>query len=271
MLKFAVIYSKKDEAGMNIAQELKNHFLPQIQIIATNKEIIYLEQIDEKEEKLRNIDFIIFASKHASKNPSKTFSLHAPGNFRNADYGGKVGKLCKTSALALKYLFQRLNENAKNMPDYQVTLEATHHGPLIEKPCLFIEIGSTITEWQNKEAGEVIAKTIADFQEFEKWKNEIKNKDIKIAIGIGGPHYCPNFNKIQLSQDSKIAISHILPEYILPVNKSMLHESIEKTIEHTNMIIIDWKGCGKSEERQKIVESIEDLDIPYQRIENITK
>lgn len=268
-MKFAIVYSKKDEAGVNIAQELKNHFLPQAQIIPVNKETIYLEQIDEKEEKLRNIDFLIFASKHASKNPSKTFSIHAPGNFRNADYGGKSGKLCKTSALAIKYLFQKLNENAKALPEYQVTLEATHHGPLIEKPCLFIEIGSTIEEWQDKAAGEIIAKTIADFQEFEKWKNE--NKDIKVAIGIGGPHYCPNLNKIQLSSDSKIAISHILAEYNLPANECMLHEAIEKTSEHTDLILIDWKGCGNSEERQKMIDSIEDLDIPYEKTENINK
>ena len=34
------------------------------------------------------------------------------------------------------------------MAKYKLTLECTHHGPLIEKPCVFIEIGSTETEWE---------------------------------------------------------------------------------------------------------------------------
>jgi D-aminoacyl-tRNA deacylase len=271
MLKFAVIYSKKDLAGINVAQCLKEHFLPQMQILEVAKETIYMEEIDQKEEKLKNLDFIIFATKHQSKVHNKTLSIHAPGNYRNADFGGKQGKLSKTSALAIKYLFEKLNENAKVIPQYQVTLESTHHGPLIEKPCLFIEIGSSQEEWIDKKAGEVIAKTIADFQNFENWKNQEANKNIKIAIGIGGPHYCPNFNKIQLSQSCKIAISHIIAEYNLPINEAMLEESIEKTKEHVNLILVDWKGLGNSESRQKTIEIIEKIGIEHERTERLEK
>ena len=39
-------------------------------------------------------------------------------------------------------------------------MEATHHGPLIDKPCVFIEIGSSETDYTNRRAGFIIAKTI---------------------------------------------------------------------------------------------------------------
>jgi len=267
-MNFIILYSKKDIAGINIANELKKHYLPQIPLLELSKDSIYSEDID-KDERLRNTNFIIFATRHKSEKGGKTLSLHAPGNWRNADFGGKPGKICPTFPLVLKFLFQKLNENAiKEASDYPVTLECTHHGPLIEKPCCFIELGSSEEQWNDKKAAGIIAKTIADLQGFEKWVEENK-KQTKIAIGVGGPHYCPNFNKIQLSQTSEIAIGHIIPEYCLPLNESMIKEAIEKTKDHVDLIILDWKGCGKSEERQKITELLAKTGIETKRTNNV--
>jgi D-aminoacyl-tRNA deacylase len=268
-MKFAVIYSKKDEAGTNIANHLREHFLPQMQLIEVAKESIFNENIDESEE-LKSTDFIIFATKHQSKEQVPSLSLHAPGNWRNADFGGKPGKISKTSSLMMKFLFQKLEENAKN-ENYQhkITLECTHHGPLLNtKPCCFIELGSSIEGWNDKQGARIVAKTIADFQNFEKWKSE--NKNIKSTIGIGGPHYCPNFNKIQLNNHS-IAIGHIIPEYSFPITETMLKESIEKTQEHLDIILVDWKGCGNSESRQQIIKIIESLGLEHERTERMEK
>jgi len=261
---------------MNIAKELKNHFIPQIPVIELNKESIFSDSIDEIEE-LKNSDFIIFATKHQSKQGTKSLSIHAPGNWRNADFGGKQGKLCKTSALVLKFLFEKMQEhkNQARLEDYELTMECTHHGPfLANKPCLFIEIGSNEEGWKNPEAAQVIAKTLEELQNFDAWKqkqeNNGKNK-IKSVIAIGGPHYCPNFNKIQLSIKSKIAIGHIIPEYNLPLTESMLKEAIEKTQENTNTILLDWKGAGNSESRQKILDLCNKLGLEVIRTDQIEK
>jgi len=269
-MNFTILYSKKDIAGINIAEELKKYYLPQIPVIELEKDSIFSEGID-KDERLKNTNFIIFATRHKSKKGGRTLSIHAPGNWRSADFGGKPGKICSTSALVIKFLFQRLNENAEKAgSDYPATLECTHHGPLIEKPCCFIELGSSEEQWKDKKTAAIIAKTISDLQNFEEWKEENK-KQIKIAVGIGGRHYCLNFNKIQMSQTSNIAISHIIPEYCLPLNESMLKEAIEKTKEQIDMFLLDWKGCGKSEERQKVVELLDKLRIEYIRTEKVEK
>lgn len=251
-MKFAVVASKKDIAGMNIASFVKS--LPKYFF---DDEIIFAEQEDEFWKNVKE-DFIIFASKHQGKTP-KMLSVHAPGNWRKNDYGGVEGKVCLTSASALKAFFQNLN---KNIPQgWQATMECTHHGPLIDKPCLFIEIGSSKDDWPDKTAAETVAKAIEDSV------NEIK--DFETLIAIGGPHYCPTFNKIQLQ--SKFAISHVIPEYALPLTREMLQEAIKKTSEKVSAVVLDWKGIGKSEQRQEIIKIIEELGLKHFRTNEIEK
>jgi D-aminoacyl-tRNA deacylase len=200
-MRFAIAYYKKDLAGLNIINQLKKlAFAPQFPIIELKKDSIFSEDLNEKNyTQLKNIDFIIFATKHKSEKEFPSLTIHAPGNWRSADFGGQIGKICKTSALILKYLFQNLNklaeqsklasasskknENSNLDKNYNITLEATHHGPLINYPCLFIEIGSSEKQWNDENAGRIIAKTILSLQNF----NPV-NKKYLPAIGIGGPH-----------------------------------------------------------------------------------
>ncbi len=263
-MRFAIVYSKKDTAGMNIVARIRElGFLPHVPIIDLKKETIHEDSL-EKHPWIKNMDFVVFASKHKSEKGNPSLSLHAPGNWRGADFGGKEGKIAPTSAFVLKYLFQRLNENHKNsgLEGYEVTLEVTHHGPTIKKPCCFIELGSSEEQWQDKKAAKIVAQTIIDLQNYNPG-NWIP------CIGLGGPHYCPNFNKIQLN--SEYAVSHIIPQYVLPLTETMLKEAEEKTQELVKYILIDWKGCGKSEERGKYLEVIKRFGMPIKRTNEIEK
>ena len=217
-------------------------------------------------EKISKYDFVIFASKHQSSEKIKALSIHAPGNWKKNEFGGKSETICPTSAQFLKQTFETLNKNAKEhyLTDYQVTLECTHHGPLIQKPCIFIEIGSTETEWKDRRAGFVIAKTIRDIiQNFK------ENPYNEIAIGIGGPHYCPNFNKIQLN--SNFAVSHIIPSYALPLTEEMVKQAIEKTQEEIDFVLLDWKGLGNAEERERVIKILDKNHLNYKKTGEIKK
>ena len=272
--KYLIIASKKDKAGINITTALsqfrKNPIFsgiseePNFDFYLVEGETIFNESLDK--DKIEKYDFVIFASKHASKKGGKTLSVHAPGNWRVAEMGGISGKVCKSSAFFQKQLFENLEKNAKEnlLNNYQVTLECTHHGPLIEKPCVYIEIGATETEWNDRRAAFAVAQTIRDTI-----KNFKPNQYNEIAIGIGGPHYCPNFNEIQIK--SNYAISHIIPEYALPISEEMVKEAIEKTEEEVDLAILDWKGLSKSEERQKIKEILDKLYIRYKRTSEVKK
>jgi D-aminoacyl-tRNA deacylase len=271
-MRFAIAYSRLNSAGINIVEEFKKlAYAPQFPIIELDKETLYSDNLNPKHySELQNIDFIIFASTHRSEKGNPSLSLHAPGNWRNADLGGHPGKVCSTSAYVLKYLFQELNknysENKQNLTEeYNITLEVTHHGPLIDLPCCFIELGSSEKQWNDKEAAKIIAKTILSLQNYPNTHID----DWQAVIGIGGPHYAPNFNKIQLN--SKYAIGHIIPEYNLPLTESMLKEAEEKTIETIKEILIDWKGCGKSEQRQEMMNIIEKMGFKYKRTNSVEK
>jgi D-aminoacyl-tRNA deacylase len=271
--KYLIIASKKDKAGVNIITQLsqfrKSPIIsswgnkPNFDFYLIEEGIIYTENLNL--EKINQYDFIIFASKHKSEKGEKTLSVHSPGNFRTADLGGQPEKVCPSSALFNKFLFTKLEENAKKAEvDYKVTLECTHHGPLISKPCVFIEIGSTEMEWMDRRAGFVLAKTIHEaIEEFQ------ENKYKEIAIGIGGPHYCPSFNKLQL--ESNVAISHIIPQYVMPISDKFILEAIKKTLEPVDFVVLDWKGLGKSEQRDKVVDILEENYIQWKKTSDITR
>ena len=260
--KFLIVASKMDKAGINITTQLSQ--FGEFKFYLVDKEIIYTENLDL--EKINQYDFIIFASKHKSESKQKTLSVHAPGNWRLADLGGEKNKVCRSSAAFMKYLFEKLEKNAidYHLKDYSVTLEATHHGPLIDKPCLFIEIGSTETEWTNTKASFVVARAIS-----EAIKDFKENPYLEIAIAIGGPHYCPNFNKIQLK--SNVAVSHVISQYAFPLTEEMVKEAIEKTEEELDFVLLDWKGLGNSEQRQKIIEILDNFHINYKKTSDVGK
>ncbi len=273
--KYLIIASREDIAGKNITTQIsqfrKNPILAGLQktgvnfdIYISDESILYTENLDLG--KISKYDFIIFASKHQSEKKEKTLSIHSPGNWNNASYGGSPEKVCKSSALFQKFLFEKFKENIDlyKVKNYKLTLEVTHHGPLIDKPCVFIEIGSTENEWKDKRAGFVVAKTISEaIQEFK------ESPYREVAIAIGGPHYCPNFNKIQLN--SNIAISHIISSYSFPLKEKMIKEALEKTEEEVDFAILDWKGLGNTEEKQKILNLLDRLYISYKKTSEIKK
>jgi len=270
----AIIISKKDIAGTNIKQQLLELFdfkkleenldnnpiyqlninNKTIKLYTLNNDTIHAENLDKK----INADLFIFATRHRAKAGVKTLCLHTPGNWGKAEFGGKEKQLCTAAPSYIKDAFLILNDLAKDQ-DYEKTLEVTHHGPFIEKPCFFIEIGSSEEQWKDKNAAKIIAKTIIKLLQTEK-------KEHKVAFGIGGPHYASNFNKILLKTD--IAIGHICPKYALQdLDEQMIKQAIEKTNEKVDFVLLDWKGLGK--EKQRVVNILEKNSISYERNDKV--
>ncbi len=246
-MKFIIVASEKDPAGMNILDSLKN-LNSKILIKIVKDGIIHADSID----KLVEADFIIFASKHQAKIHSKTLTVHTTGNFNeNTEHGGKPNTLNPTNPFFFKHLFKTLNSiNKKTDSEYQVTLEATHHGPFLETPSLFIELGSSEEEWYDQSGAEIIAKSIV--KAIETFKESDYSHKVTEAFGIGGPHYCPNFNNIQLN--SNFALTHICANYNLPLTEENIQELINKNKTKISTVLLDIKGLGNSEQKNKVLE-----------------
>lgn len=260
--KYLIVASKQDKAGINITTNLSQ--FGEFNFHLVDGEITHTENLNL--ERINQFDFIIFASRHKSDIPMKTLSIHAPGNFKEVWGGGQAGRLSPSSALFNKHLFECIKKYQKefDLSHYDVTLEVTHHGPLINKPCVFLEIGGGEEEWRDKRAAFCIAKALSEA--IETFKD---NPYREIAVGIGGPHYCSGFNKLQL--DSNVAFAHIIPKYVSPITEEMIKEAITKTIEEVDFVVLDWKGLGNSEERQKIIDLLANNYIQYKKIQEIKK
>jgi len=223
-----ILISKQDQAGMNISKHLT------IPFTLLEKDSIHAENIKT------NSNLVIFATKHKGQE-RKNICLHTPGNWDKAELGGKSSTLCISPSNYIKEAFLYLIKN--NKTDYEVTLEISHHGPFIEKPCFFIEIGSTEKQWIQPEPAKLIASCLEHL-------TKIKPKKYKTAIGLGGSHYCHNFNKIESSTD--FAFSHICPKYHLDkLNKELLQQAIDKSLPSPKYFILDWKGLGKYKNKIK--------------------
>lgn len=230
-----VISSTSDPASRNIIHFIKQKSENKFKTVSCESLLHYKGQ--------KNSKLNIFVSKHESSAGIKSLSCHAPGNFSKAKYGGEDGTLSISNALMQSECLRKLFKlNKDNKWNYKVTLEVTHHGPSLEVPCLFVEIGSGPEQWNHKGTCSGIASvSLSLIKDYKKIMNSTKT----IGIGVGGPHYAPNFTR-RLLKDKSIAIGHICPKYALKsLNKEMFKQMIDKTVPEPTVLFLDWKGTIK--------------------------
>ena len=106
--------------------------------------------------------------------------------------------------------------------DFGISFETTHHGPYLETPTFFIEIGSGPEAWPEPEPAEAIARVLLDLE-----REEITAHDA-IGIGFGGGHYAPRHTDVV--RRMRISMGHMVPDYALErVDGPMLDHLIERT------------------------------------------
>jgi D-aminoacyl-tRNA deacylase len=267
----AVVVSSRDPAGMNIRQNLIENcgFEPNdenfegepvyelnaTRLFTTERETIHSDHLDSA----LKADLIIFATKHQSSQGVNSLSVHVPGNWGTAEMGGRDRGLCIAPASYIKSGLRILQELAEDT-HFEVTVEQTHHGPLLKTPCFFIEIGSNEEQWKDPEAGKIVSLTVSRLID--------QRESFPAAVLLGGGHYNHEANKILLG--SKYSIGHICAKHSLPdLDDRMLRRAIECTFEEVELVILDWKGLGS--EKKKIVDILEKRKIPFERSKKIEK
>ncbi len=260
-----IVTSERDEASKNMFKLFIENFnfketnkeyqgnpiykYKDFYLIKIKDDLIYADYLDKD---FHEAELIIFASKHSSKEGRPTLTVHSDGNFCKAEFGGKDYTLSIAPALYIKSALLYYYEN--QLENYEVSLEVTHHGPNLNKPSLWIEVGSTEKEWNDLKAIELACENIINLK-------PIKSEE---AIGFGGPHYAPKFTKVVINED--VAVGHIMPKYVMDCTKEeMIEQMVEKTIPKVDYALIDWKGT-KSEFRKKIIEKLKKLGIEYRKI-----
>ena len=211
-----------------------------------NEESVYAQNLTNF---FGNLELVLFISRHSSVSGTPTLSVHTPGNLGGAELGGFARKVSVSPANAMRAVLKAMVCLKEEMQlKYVVSYECTHHGPSINVPAMFAELGSSPKQWNDLKAAEAVAhaamKAISKFGE----------SPAKAVLGIGGPHYSDKFTRIAL--ESEIAFSHIIPKYAVPyVDLEILRQCVEKTQEKVEFVVLDWKGI-KGEHKSKLVEML---------------
>lgn len=253
-----IVTSGEDIASMNIRQRLLSlaewkeigKFRGTPALSAGGSYMIFIpgihleaENLDSEVKKALGIDFdcMIWASRHKSQSGLRTLTVHPIGNYGKAEFGGRDGRLAPTCPRLMTKAFLLLKKSAGSL-DFQISFECTHHGPYVETPSFFIEIGSDESAWKEEEPAKKIAEVILSLD-----KNQDTLAD-KIAIGVGGGHYAPRHSEVALAK--KLSFGHMLPNYACGNATS---EIIQHAIERTpgcEVVYFHRKSMEKPEHRR---------------------
>jgi D-aminoacyl-tRNA deacylase len=142
--------------------------------------------------------------------------------------------------------------------DYEVSYECTHHGPSLDAPTMFAELGSSPKQWNDLGAAEVVAHAAM------KTVSNSGKSDSRAVLGIGGPHYNAKFTRIAL--EDELAFGHMIPKYAIPyVDAEILKQCIDKTSEKVELVVLDWKGI-KGEYKSKLINMLKEISVPFKKV-----
>lgn len=228
-------------------------------LVITNRDLININNLDGI---IPKENMVIFLSKHASKSKTPTLTSHSTGNFSDIVLlGGKPKEIGNTFPSFQKVYMKKIYEKRQELFGYDLTIEATHHGPTsLVNPILFIEIGSSENQWVNKTTASIVCKSVLEsIIDIEKY---IENNNTTIGIGIGGNHYPQKYNELILF--SNVAFGPVISKYNLAfINEQIMKQVKGKSIEKINHIYVDDKGLGKDKEKVLNILNSQDLEIIF--------
>jgi D-aminoacyl-tRNA deacylase len=271
-----IVASTKDIASLNIKEQiLRNYpfceaakkfqesptFIADINgrkvtLVTLNEESVKAQNLPEK---FPEAKLIIFISKHSSQSGKPTLSVHAPGNFGDAQLGGLPKTLSVSSASAMQSALKALMRYKEVLNlGYEVSFECTHHGPSLDVATMFVELGSSSAQWCDLKAAEAVAHSaisaIANFMA----------PTYSAVLGIGGTHYNQRFTLMALVGEA--AFGHMIPKHAVHlIDPDMLRQCIEKTLERVPLAVLDWKGI-KGEDKSNLLNALETVGLPFKKV-----
>lgn len=260
--------------------------IDQIHIRADNIDILFKKQTG------LSVNDVLILSRHVSRSNTPAMTLHAIGIPGILPYGkegisgGKNGLLVPPSKYFAS-LFRRMNTLARKKKldvDFDLTLETTHHGPILTTPTLYIEIGSTEDEWGREDIADCWAEVISDVLVMFGSKSAYFNPDLDVMIGFGGGHYAPRHKAVILNSD--INVGHIIANYSLIFEQNNESENpsgpwsecIQSAVDSTRISFpqskifahLDRKSF-KGWQRSAIIQKLGNLGVEVRRAKQISQ
>lgn len=243
---------------------------------------------------------VIFPSRHVAASGQPSLTVHPIGvMYHGVDekvpFGGKPGRAPPPNTRLGPWFRELLAIDVQNIRDtFEISLEVTHHGPWLNAPSLFIEIGSTPNEWPDETAAELLADVM--------WRglgldggtgiggwDEETNRGEKVVVGLGGGHYA--IRLCSVAANDGIWIGHMLANYALVMEKpededwdatsgelpdGLWRQAIDEAVDSTRRAFpggeiwayLDRKSF-KGWQRQSIMRYMRELGIPIGRTKDL--
>jgi D-aminoacyl-tRNA deacylase len=251
-----LIASSRDLAGVTMVDYLKNSMgfvvsdnaesyrsprYNNVQLYVTSGSLLTLENLDKT---YSDASSFIFLSKHRSDSQIPTLTCHCTGNFATDNpHGGNPREIAISYPSLQKAYLKAITAAKHKVPDYDIIIEATHHGPTsLKKPVLFVELGSSEKQWGDKNAAKVICEKLLGILD-----SDIERCN-KVGVALGGTHYPTKFNKLLL--ESEFGLAAVASKHNLEaIDEQMLDQMIEKSVEKVTHIVVDSKGLGSQKDR----------------------
>ena len=243
--------SEKDIASYNIYKSLKEKLSlkNRYEKIFNDSCIILLDKklTDETISFEKHPEFVAILYRHASRSGERCFTVHTTGDVAN-------NKLSRCNPIYMKEFLREISRIAyESGVNYKISIEGTHHGPIVDFPIFFVEIGSDEKAWKDERAIDVISEAAINILK----KNVKKYKN---AIAIGSNHYSEKFTRIQLNDE--YAIGHFFPKYYLEyLNEDLIMNALEKS--NAEIILADKKLKGKYKDILREISKKHDIKVYF--------
>ena len=149
---------------------------------------------------------LVFPSIHRSEQNVASLTVHPIGNpGPTAEVGGEPRELVPADPRRMCATLRLLAEGAAKA-GAPATLESTHHGPMLDLPAYFVEIGYGEASAPSDHAVAVLSSAIPSAS---------PEPEDRVALALGGGHYAPHFTDLVLTR--RWSVGHILSRHSLEV------------------------------------------------------
>ncbi|KAM3256280.1 hypothetical protein ACQJBY_049022 [Aegilops geniculata] len=206
-----------------------------VRLLKHERSIVAEDDLDRRWQEATGeaVSEVIFLSKHTAVSNRPALTVHPIGvpHLREDEtppQGGRPGWAAVPNPRIGPWfrLMQKVAADQGLVPEFEITLEATHHGPLTSTPTMFVEIvktniGKHETELSNhfRFYGKVLVLRKEMLLELG-WGSKphfwLCRSGEKVLLGIGGGHYAPRHTDIVIKDG--VWVGHLLSGYSLPMD-----------------------------------------------------
>ena len=203
-------------------------------LVTIREHHLYIDHVDRAVRQTLAVtpDAVVYVSKHRAASGQDSLTVHPIGNWRDAEFGGRPGEVVPAAPGLMTDALRRLAA-VGGLLGYAVTFEATHHGPYLETPTFYIEVGSGPEAYADPRAAAALADAVL----------AASDPGDPVALGVGGGHYMPRITDVALAR--RVSFGHLVPSHALePPNYAALEKAVDRT-PHAKFVYFHRKAVAK--------------------------